>query len=66
MDLSNILINIRARKGFTQTELAEELGVSIVTINRWENSVSKPSKVARAKIIQYCNENSICVEVNND
>ena len=37
---------IRKRLGFTQTELANELGVNQVTVNRWENGKRKPSKLA--------------------
>lgn len=39
------LKSIRARLGFSQVALAERLGVSFATINRWENRQSKPSKV---------------------
>lgn len=33
----------RARLGLTQAELAARLGVSFATVNRWENSQTKPS-----------------------
>lgn len=36
---------LRAEIGVTQQGLAEELGVSFATVNRWENEQTKPSRV---------------------
>ena len=41
---------IRARLGLTQTQLAELLGVSFATVNRWENQQSQPSQLAWPRI----------------
>jgi type I restriction enzyme M protein len=41
---------IRAEQGLTQEALAERLGVSFATINRWEGGANKPQKAARASI----------------
>ena len=37
---------LRARLGLTQVVLAERLGVSFPTVNRWENGKSKPSQLS--------------------
>ncbi|WP_231738969.1 N-6 DNA methylase [Novosphingobium sp. FSW06-99] len=41
---------IRDTMGITQEQLAEKLGVSFATINRWENEQNKPQKAAREAI----------------
>lgn len=41
---------LRTKHGLTQARLAELMGVSFVTVNRWENGQSMPSRVALAKI----------------
>lgn len=49
-DPSAILRAIRAKLDLTQEQLAERLGVSFATINRWEGGVNAPQKAARATI----------------
>lgn len=44
------LLRMRQRLGWTQMEMAIELGVSLPTINRWENARSSPSHLAAEKI----------------
>ena len=41
---------IRDTMGITQDQLAERLGVSFATVNRWENEQNKPQKAARDAI----------------
>ena len=36
--------------GMTQEELAQKLGVSFTSVNRWENGQTKPSKLARKQL----------------
>lgn len=36
----------RARRGFTQKQAAEFLGVSLPTIRKWEQGASKPTFLA--------------------
>jgi type I restriction enzyme M protein len=45
-----ILRNIRAKLNLTQEQLAERLGVSFATVNRWEGGTSKPQR-AQAEAI---------------
>jgi len=42
----------RGRLKLTQTQLAELLGVSFATVNRWENGNASPSPLAWQKILQ--------------
>ena len=41
---------IRAKLDLTQEQLAERLGVSFATVNRWEGGVTMPQKAARTAI----------------
>jgi len=43
---------LRVKYGLTQIRLAELMGVSFATVNRWENGQSKPSRLAWQKILQ--------------
>ena len=37
---------------FTQEEFAHQIGVTLSTVNRWENNKSRPSKLAQKQIHQ--------------
>ena len=37
---------LRKRLALTQEEFSYEIGVTFATVNRWENSKSKPSRLA--------------------
>ena len=45
---------VRRQLGISQEELAQELGVSFSTINRWENSKTVPFKLARRQFDAFC------------
>ncbi|MCI0409517.1 MAG: helix-turn-helix domain-containing protein, partial [Acidobacteria bacterium] len=45
-----ILRAIRAKLNLTQEQLAERLGVSFATVNRWEGGANFPQKAALATI----------------
>ncbi len=49
-DIPPTLQAIRARLDLTQEQLAERLGVSFATVNRWEGGVTMPQKAARTAI----------------
>ena len=52
------LKKIRQLHGWSQEDLARELGVSFATVNRWENGKTKPSRLAQDKIRQVANMES--------
>ncbi len=46
LEISDLVRELRQRCGLTQQEFSACLGVTFVTVNRWENQHSKPSKMA--------------------
>lgn len=62
MDYSTLLKDIREKLLLTQTELAEKLGVSFASVNRWENSRTEPTIKAKRKIRELCLKNKIEIE----
>jgi len=46
----------------TQQELADLLGVSIVTVNRWENGKYEPTMKIKRKIVELSKTNNIELE----
>jgi type I restriction enzyme M protein len=57
--LTATLRSIRAKLNLTQEQLAERLGVSFATVNRWEGGSSKPQKAAREVIAALAREADI-------
>ena len=53
------LQTIRARLDLTQEQLAERLGVSFATVNRWEGGVTMPQKARRIAISALAAETGI-------
>ena len=49
-ETSSTLRLIRAKLDLTQEQLAERLGVSFATVNRWEGGANIPQKAAREVI----------------
>ena len=42
--------NLRIDLGLTQEQFAAKIGVTVSTVNRWENNKGKPSPLARIRI----------------
>ena len=53
-DYPSLVKEVRRQLALSQEDLARELGVSYATVNRWENSQAKPSKLARAQLDASC------------
>lgn len=54
--------SVRKILDYSQDKLAQMLGVSFATINRWENSKNAPSKLAQKSFYDFCESNFIDVE----
>ena len=57
--ISPTLQAIRARLDLTQEQLAERLGVSFATVNRWEGGATTPQRAARTAIAALAAEAGI-------
>ena len=53
--------DMRLKLSMTQEEFAHELGITVSTVNRWENGHSEPSKLARATIARLAETRAVFV-----
>lgn len=51
--------NVRSTLLLSQEQLAKKLGVSYVTVSRWETKGIEPSFLTKAKFDKFCEENGI-------
>jgi len=49
-DIPRLIRNLREKTGLTQEKFATKLGVTLLTINRWENGRARPSPLAMQKV----------------
>jgi DNA-binding transcriptional regulator YiaG len=64
MDYGKIIKRIRDTLLITQVELAEMLGVSFATVNRWEKGHHEPTITQKRKIRDFCRKHKIEWENN--
>ena len=53
---------LRQKLDMTQEEFAHSLGITVSTVNRWENCHSEPSKLARASIVGLAVKRGLSVD----
>jgi type I restriction enzyme M protein len=58
-DIPTLLRSIRSKLNLTQEQLADRLGVSFTTVNRWEGGSNTPQKAALQVIEELSNEAGI-------
>ena len=59
--MQKLIKSIRDYLGLSQADFAEKLGVNFATVNRWENGRAVPTKLAQAKLYDYCKEQGVPV-----
>ena len=59
--MQKLIKSIRDYLGLSQADFAEKLGVNFATANRWENGRAIPTKLAQAKLYDYCKEHGVPV-----
>ena len=59
--MQKLVKHIRDYLGLSQADFAEKLGVNFATVNRWENGRAVPTKLAQAKLYDYCKEHGVPV-----
>ena len=53
---------VRRQLKYSQKKLADSLGISFSTINRWENLKHEPSQLAKNSFYEFCESNFIDVK----
>ena len=51
MDYARVLKRLREKMVVSQTELAQKLGCSFASVNRWENGAHEPTYKMKRKIL---------------
>lgn len=62
MSLSETIKLTRQKLFMSQETFANEINVSVATINRWENGRSKPNLVAMKSIKSFCEKYNLPFE----
>lgn len=58
-DYPSAIRKLRAKLNISQQELADMLGVSFPSVNRWENRHYEPTIIAKVKLEELLNQNNI-------
>lgn len=66
MTFSEDIKKIRRKAFMTQEDFAKEIGVSCITITRWETGKAKPNLKTMKMIDQYCKKNGIDFDVSEE
>lgn len=59
--LSGVIRFMRQQLGMTQEELAQALGITVGTVSRWEKGRFRPSRLARALIVEFARTHNVAV-----
>ena len=57
-----LIRDLRQKLNMTQEEFAHALGITVSTVNRWENGHSEPSKLARASIVALADKRGVMLD----
>lgn len=66
MTFSEDIKKIRRKAFMTQEDFAKEIGVSCITVTRWETGKAKPNLKTMKMIDQYCKKNGIDFDVSEE
>ena len=59
MEFSEKIRCVREKLKISQEDLARALNVSYATVNRWENTRTNPSRMAKAAFADFCEKHKI-------
>ena len=59
MKASEVIKKVRAELGITQEQLAHAISSTLTTVNRWENDKTKPNRMARAILVDFCEKQGV-------
>ena len=66
MDYSKLIKELREKLILSQAELAELLGVSFASVNRWEQGHHEPTIKSKRKIVALCKKHKIKIDEYTD
>ena len=66
MTFSEKVLEVRGKLQMTQMQLADELGVSYTTVNRWEKGHHKATFLIQRKFNDFCKKHEITFETENE
>ena len=66
IDYADGILQLRAKLNLSQEELAKILGVSYISVNRWENDKYATTKLVKVKLNQLFKEHNIEVKEVNE
>lgn len=61
----SVISALRRRLGMTQEEFAHAIGVTVSTVNRWENGHIEPSRLARKAMQELAAQAAVPVDFGN-
>jgi DNA-binding transcriptional regulator YiaG len=61
--LGSVIRYLRQQLGMTQEELAQALGITVGTVSRWEKGRFRPSRLARALILEFARTHNVPVSL---
>ena len=56
INIAKMIKNLRVASGLTQEQFAAKVGVTLSTVNRWENAGGEPSPLAMVRLKELQNE----------
>ncbi len=66
MAFSEDIKRVRRKAFMTQEEFAREIGVSCITVTRWETGKAKPNLKTMRLIDEYCKKNRIDFDISEE
>lgn len=66
MAFSEDIKRIRRKAFLTQEKFAQEIGVSCITVTRWETGKAKPNLKTMKLIDDYCKKNAIDFDISEE
>ena len=66
MAFSEDIKKIRRKSFMTQEDFAKEIGVSCITVTRWETGKAKPNLKTMKLIDDYCKKNRIDFDISEE
>ena len=60
--MQDLVKTIRKKLNLSQEQIASLMGISPVTVNRWENGNTKPSKITIINFKEFCENKNINIK----